>query len=134
MHTVLAAALSDLDAWVRDGTAPPEFPLLDTTGHGDNITVARNDLGIARGGIRTPIVDVPLATNVGVNSNSPDFCRVFGITKPFDKATLARLYPNGSADYVAAFDKSVEKAVTAGVWLKPEADNFKAAARQISFS
>jgi hypothetical protein len=132
MHAVLAAALSDLDAWVRDGTAPPEFPLLDTSGSGENIKVARNDLGIAQGGIRTPVVDVPLAANIGDNTNSPDFCRVFGRTKPFDRATLKRLYPHGSADYVAAFDKSADKAVAAGIWLKHEADHFKAAARKIA--
>jgi hypothetical protein len=133
MHAVLAAVLSDLVIWVRDGTAPPEFPLVETTGKGDGIEIVRDDLGIAKGGIRTPIVDVPLAANIGDDTNTPDFCRVFGHTKPFDAATLARLYPKGSADYVPAFDKSADKALKAGVWLEPEAKNFKAAARQVKF-
>jgi hypothetical protein len=133
MHAVLAAAMSDLDGWVRDGTAPPEFPLVNTTGHGDEIKVVRNSLGIAQGGIRTPIVDVPLAANIGDATNSPDFCRVFGRTQPFDAATLQKLYPRGKAQYVEEFDRSADKALEAGVWLPPEAKNFKAAARQVSF-
>jgi len=35
--------------------------------------------------------------------------------------------------YVEEFDKSVDQAVEAGVWLQPEATNFKAAARLVSF-
>jgi hypothetical protein len=133
MHAVLAPAMSDLDAWVRDGTPPPEFPLIETTGHGADIKVVRNSLGIAQGGIRTPIVAVPLAANIGDNTNSPDFCRVFGHTEPFDAATLAKLYPKGKAQYVDQFDKSADQAVKAGIWLEREAANFKAAARQVSF-
>ena len=63
----------------------------------------------------------------------PGFCRVFGQTKPFDAATLAKLYPHGSSDYVKAFDRAVTRAQKAGVWLEPEAKNFEAAARKISF-
>lgn len=132
-HAPLSAALSHLDAWIRDGTPPPEFPRLETTGDGDEARLERDAHGIAVGGVRTPIVEVPLALNVGDETNTPDFCRVFGYTRPFDDATLADLYPGGAGDYVEAFDPAVDHAVAAGIWLEPEADNFKAAARQISF-
>jgi hypothetical protein len=68
-------------------------------------TVARE------GRARTPIVEAPLAANVGDATNSPGFCRVFGHTHPSDAATLAKLYPKGSTDYVAAFDKATDQAV-----------------------
>jgi hypothetical protein len=71
-------ALSHLEAWVRDGPPPPEFPRLESSGEGDDFQLERDELGIALGGVRTPIVDVPLALNVGDESNSPAFCRVFG--------------------------------------------------------
>ena len=132
-HAVLAAALSHLEAWVRDGTAPPEFERIETTGDGEGIEIVRDELGIAQGGVRTPIVDVPLAVNVGDAGNTPDFCRVFGHTSPLDAATLARLYPEGSADYVDAFEEAADRAVEAGVWLEPEARNFTAAAGTIGF-
>jgi Alpha/beta hydrolase domain len=132
-YAPLQAVLSHLDTWVRNGTAPPKFPRIETTGSGDAIEIGRDQLGIAKGGVRTPIVRAPLAANVGDATNTPDFCRVFGHNRPFDAPTLAKLYPSGSADYVKAFDKAVNQAVKAGVWLKPEAENFRAAAEQISF-
>jgi hypothetical protein len=133
MYAVLEAAMAHLDAWVRDGTRPPEFERIKTEGHGKGIEIVRSELGIAEGGVRAPIVDVPLAANIGDNGVGPDFCRVFGHTKPFDAATLKKLYPGGKADYVAAFDASADHAVKAGVWLEPEAKNYKAAAQQVSF-
>jgi Alpha/beta hydrolase domain len=48
-HAVLMAALSHLDRWVRDGTAPPKVPRLKTTGSGETIELVRDELGIARG-------------------------------------------------------------------------------------
>ena len=52
---------------------------------------------------------------------------------PFDATTLAELYPNGEDDYVKAFDEAADKAVEEGFWLEPEAEHYKAAARQITF-
>ena len=78
-------------------------------------------------------MEVPLAANDGELNTGQTFCRLFGHTKPFDAATLAELYPNGSSDYIEAFDKAVDKAVKQGIWLKPDGESFKAAARQITF-
>jgi hypothetical protein len=132
-YAVVNAALARLERWVRTGTPPPSYPRIQTTGSGDAATVVRDEHGIAKGGLRTPIVEVPLATNDGEENSGPTFCRLFGHSKPFDAATLAALYPNGSADYVKAFDKAVDKAVKAGIWLRPEAEHFKTAASQITF-
>jgi hypothetical protein len=131
-YAPLQAALSLLDTWVRKGTYPPKFPRIETTGTGESIEAVRDELGIAKGGLRPPNIEVPLAANVGDATNTPGFCRVFGHTYPFDAATLAELYPNGSADYVKAFEKAADQAVKEGIWLKPEAENFKEASRQIS--
>jgi hypothetical protein len=131
-HAVLVAVFEHLEAWVRDGPAPKKYPRLDVSGSGDAIEAKRDELGIAEGGVRTPLVDVPLAANTGYATNMPDFCRVMGILQPFDAATLEELYPNGSADYVEAFEDAVDQAVRAGIWLEAEAENFKAAAREIT--
>jgi hypothetical protein len=58
---------------------------------------------------------------------------VFGRSYPFDNATLAELYPGGPEDYVEAFERAADETVEAGYWLEPEAENFKAAARKITF-
>jgi Alpha/beta hydrolase domain len=131
-YTVLNAAFVGIERWVRDGTPPKKWPRISATG-GENAVIERDEHGIARGGIRTPIVEVPLAANDGELNTGQTFCRLFGHTKPFDAATLAELYPNGSADYVAAFDKAVDKAVKQGIWVKADGESFKAAARQITF-
>ena len=47
-YAPLQAAMSDLDAWVSSGPAPPEFPEIQTTGTGAGIDIVRNDLGIAK--------------------------------------------------------------------------------------
>lgn len=133
MYASLQAALAHLESWVADGTAPPEFEFLDSTGTGEGIELERDDLGIATGGVRTPIVDVPLAANVGDANNTPGFCRVFGHSSPFDAATLAELYPAGADEYRDAFDEATDTAVADGVWLEPEAENFRAAAELIQF-
>jgi hypothetical protein len=129
MYASVQAALAHLETWVADGSAPPQFDPIDTTGSRAGIEVERDDLGIATGGVRTPIVEVPLAVNAGVDTNTPGFCRVFGTSSPFDATTIAELYPGGGADYVTAFDDAVDRAVADGVWLESEAERFRAAAR-----
>jgi hypothetical protein len=133
-YVVIMAALDTLDHWISTGTPPAKAPRLEVTSRGDEITIERDERVIARGGVRTPIVDVPIATNDGEVNSGQTFCRLFGHTIPFDAATLAELYPGGEADYVAAFDEAVDRAVEDGYWLEPEAEHYKAAARQITFT
>jgi hypothetical protein len=131
-HAVFEAALAALDAWVRDGTSPPRAPRMKTAGRGPDATIERDDMGIARGGVRTPIVDVPLAANDGEENPGGGTCGLFGRTRPFDAATLAELYPNGHDQYVERFDQAADQTVEAGFWLEPEAESYKAAARQVT--
>ncbi len=125
MFAVLNAALFQLERWVRDGTPAPKAPRLETTRNGKDIK--RDEHDIARGGIRTPLVDVPIATNSGAKNRGGSFCSLFGRTVPFDAATLADLYPTHDA-YVEAFDASADEAVKAGFWTEIDAEQFKAAA------
>jgi hypothetical protein len=128
-YLVLNAAYTHLEQWVRDGTLPPKSPRIDVT-VGTPTTVHRDQHGNALGGIRTPLLEAPIATLRGDGSSGPTasrFCGLYGTTAPFDAATLASLYPT-HADYVAKFDKATDRAVKAGFILAPEAKNLKAAA------
>lgn len=129
-HEVIQAALHHLVAWVDGGEAPPPGAAIELTDD-EETTIARDDLGIALGGVRHPMVDVPIATISGdppggatiedVTGGSSGVCVLFGTTVPFDQQTLADLY--GTADdYVAAFTASAAEAVAAGVLLQPDAD------------
>ncbi len=131
---VLSAATKHLDRWVTDGAPPPKAPRLKTsttkTGRGDTPKIVRDAQGNAVGGIRTPLVDVPLAALTGEPNTGGLLCSLFGTTVPFDPTTVAALYPT-HADYVREFDASADATTKAGFWLQPEADNFKAAAQQL---
>ncbi len=132
-QAVVRAALVQLERWINGGKPPTKYAAIKTTGSGKTVVFVRDANGIARGGVRTPIADVPIAANNGNNNTPAGTCRLDGTGVPFDAATLARLYPNGSADYIKAFNASADKAVKAGIWLKPDAKNWKAAAAQITF-
>lgn len=132
-YAVIIAALDALDGWIQTGKAPARAPRLEATSDGDSLTIERDEHGIAVGGIRTPVVDVPIATNDGELNIGQTFCRLFGHTIPFDAATLAELYPNGEAEYVAAFEESADATVASGYWLDVEAEHWKAAAATITF-
>ncbi len=132
---VVVAALAGLEKWVRDGTPPPSAARLELTGSGDNINIARDAHGIAVGGVRTPLVDVPVVRNTGeVNTGASPFCAAFGTSSAFDATTLAQLYPHGGSDYVAAFAKDADQTVKAGFWLASSARNWKAAAAAVAFN
>jgi hypothetical protein len=90
MHHVTAAVYDHLVRWVEHGKPPPTAPPLEFNEDG---TKARDELGLAKGGIRLSQVEVPIALNTGDNSGET-FCRLFGTYQPFDQATLDELYKN----------------------------------------
>jgi hypothetical protein len=121
---VLRAAVHALRAWVVDGTSPPESPRLEVDGE----ALARDERGIALGGIRTAAVDAPISVLSGeAAADQSIICMLFGSTTPFDAATLAELYPTHD-DYVAAVTSATEAAVDAGFLLQPDADRVVATA------
>jgi len=115
-HYVGQAALDALVAWAAGGPPPPTAPRLELDAE-QHLVPAEH--GIARGGIRTPWVDVPTATLSGVGQTGEGFAVLAGRTDPFDRQTLDRLYPGGRADYLARFAKSLDAAIAAG-FLRPE--------------
>jgi hypothetical protein len=125
-YAVEQAALYHLDRWVRRGVTPPGAPRLAVDA-GPTPTIKRDEYGNALGGIRTPLVDVPIATIRGDGNLGPTPCPNFGSTAPFDDATLASLYPSHAA-YVAKFNRATDAAATRGFLLRPEAKSLKTAA------
>jgi hypothetical protein len=119
-HELLQAAVHHLVAWVAEDTEPPTAPRLELADN-DPPTIARDERGIALGGIRSPLVDVPVAVLSGdMVEGATGFCSLFGSTTPFDAAALAELYPTADL-YVQAFTESANEAVKAGFLLEPDA-------------
>jgi hypothetical protein len=115
-HYIGLAALDALVAWAAGGPVPPQAPRLELDADG---RLASGEHGIARGGIRTPWVDVPTATLSGLGQSGEGFAMLAGRTDPFDRQTLERLYPGGLADYLDRFAQSLDAAIAAG-FLRPE--------------
>jgi hypothetical protein len=120
-HYVLNAALAHLEAWVRGGSTPPGAERFETTG-GESPDLVLDELGNVRGGVRTPWVDVPVAVLSGLGQRGAMFTVLFGVTRPFDGAQLGRLYPNGRRQYLTAFERSLDEAITSGFLLAADRD------------
>jgi len=127
-HYVLNAALQHLDRWLRDGSPPPEAPRLEAT-DAMATKLVRDELGIVRGGIRTPWVDAPSAVLSGDSPGGDGFTFLFGRTKALDEATLGRLYPGGAEEHLRRFEAATAAAVAAGFLLEADADEIRALAR-----
>lgn len=111
MHVVAKAAFHALKAWLEKGAPPVIAPRIDVS---PGPVIKRNADGIALGGIRTPPVDVPVATLSGAPSANPStICLLVGSTKPFTAAQLTALYPS-RADYLKRFNASADAAIKAG--------------------
>ena len=110
-HTyVLRAAVNALDNWIRTGEAPASRPLLDI----NNGAFALDAKGNATGGIRTPQVDVPVATLSGLGQTGSAFCGLFGTTVTPPAGTFAQwALPNGrdafNSTWIASLDDAVSK-------------------------
>jgi hypothetical protein len=66
--------------------------------------------------VRTAANDIPIAALSGDSADSSILCLFFGSTRPFDHATLRRLYPTKAA-YLAAFGRATDKAIASGYLL-----------------
>jgi len=89
-HYVMHTAVRRLWKWMRrPGSPPPSSPSISIDAAGQ---VVRDRFGNALGGIRTPQLDVPVATLSGFGNTPAGFCGLFGTTQAFTPDQLAGLY------------------------------------------
>ncbi len=111
-HYVGQAGVEALDRWAAGGEPPPAAPRLELTA--DGAACAVDELGNAKGGVRTPWVDAPTAVLSGLGQSGGAFGFLFGTTQPFDAPKLAALYPGGAADYLVRFASALDGAIAGG--------------------
>jgi hypothetical protein len=144
MGQVAAAAFAALSKWAVGGKAPPIAPKLDITqvnkGPKQSV-VARNEDGLAQGGIQLASQAAPTQINLGVNAPSKaaldsgihgeaigaGACVRWGPSTDMSVARLKALYPS-HADYVAKVKKVTDDNVAKGFLLKADGDAQIAAA------
>lgn len=115
---VNGAALRAMRDWVTDGTEPAQaepFEVVDDA-------LVRDEHGNVIGGVRTPQLDVPVATLTGEGA------ALSGRTIPFDEATLTKMYPTHDA-YVSAFSTATTRAIDAGFMLADDEARINAEAQ-----
>jgi hypothetical protein len=131
-HEVAQAAFVAFLHWVDTGTPPPSptpFTLATTAPP----ELALDAHGNVVGGVRTPAVDVPVATLSGAPpAGASTLCGLFGSTVPFSPATLVALYGSKSA-YLAAYATALDRAIAAGYVLPTDRAPLLAQAAQVSF-
>jgi hypothetical protein len=108
------AALHHLKRWVDGGAPAPSQPLIEFSG--ERPEVVRDEHGIARGGIRLPQAEVPVATNSSIPVTNDFAGSLRGSNQPFGKSKLDALYGSESK-YLARFEQAAQHAVEAGVLL-----------------
>jgi hypothetical protein len=110
MSYTFHAAFMNLDTWVRKGIAPPKAPPIEITGTGRDAKVTLDRYGNALGGVRSPYVDVPVATLVPNAAGPMGTCRQLGYNVPFGFSKLDSMY--GSAkNYAAKVNQDVDRLV-----------------------
>ncbi|MGH2756801.1 MAG: alpha/beta hydrolase domain-containing protein [Actinomycetota bacterium] len=126
---IWSSALVTLDRWVRTGVAPDPMPRIKR----DKDGVAFDEFGMMKGGVRTPIIDVPIASYFAGVTMPPtsDPCGMVGgaialsgTTRVFTGEQLAKLYPTPK-DYLKKFYAATEEAAGNGSILPADADRLR---------
>jgi hypothetical protein len=115
------AAFSNLDQWVRKGTAPPMASRVEVK----EGALVMDEFGHALGGVRSPYVDAPVATYI-TSSPGPGTCFELGHAIAFDAARVDSLY-GSQKKYASKVAESVERMVKARFLTESDAKKLKAA-------
>ncbi|MGO9856053.1 MAG: alpha/beta hydrolase domain-containing protein [Acidimicrobiales bacterium] len=116
---VVDAALHHVNVWAQGGAAPPVQPRIEFSG--DPPEIVRDGNGIARGGIRLPVVEVPIAHNSALQQSPDVFSRLVGYHEPFPPEKVRALYGTRAA-YVERYEEAARAAVAASVILPRDVD------------
>ena len=103
----IRSALDNLKQWAKNGVIPPKAERLEMQGEYPDTDFVLDEHGNAKGGIRNPYVDVPVAA----------YCWD-GTIAPFDLEKLKALYPT-QASYISKVAKCCTK-LCRERWLLPE--------------
>jgi hypothetical protein len=118
------AALHGLQHWMEGGESPPHQPRLEK--YGDPPILPRDDHGNARGGIRWPDVEAPLATHVGIGP-ARGLEVLMGRTIPFALDEIRALYGTRER-WLDRVREALDNLVETGVVLPDDAASLLVAA------
>ena len=121
---LVRGAYHNLTVWARKGIKPPRAPGIKLDA---KLEIVRDANGNALGGLRSPYIDVPVASHTGYLS-AGGFGGVTGAKRAFSAEKLKALYLD-QASFAAKFGAATDR-LLAGRWISPEdAAAMKAAAK-----
>jgi hypothetical protein len=120
------AAAVNLKRWVTDGIAPPHA---DRFQYDANNQLVLDQYGNAVGGLRSPYLDVPIATYHTGISNGIFTCIVLGDKVPFSEQLLQQLYPD-HGNYVNQVVQDAQNLFKDGFLLQHDLSKIKVQAAQ----
>ncbi|USX45729.1 alpha/beta hydrolase domain-containing protein [Dietzia kunjamensis] len=122
---VVRAALRHLVSWVAGGARPPGAPPVEL----DDDEVVPGDLGIGRGGVRTPAVEAPVERLVGAPyPQSAPFCMLLGRTEEVAEEQLRQRW-SGRDEYLRAYEEATDRLIAEGFLLADDRAEILADAR-----
>ncbi len=131
-HKFLAqAALHALVRWCAEGTPPPAAARIELASEHPP-AIARDPAGVAIGGVRTPVVDVPVVVLSGEGPPGRPLGWLAGSTTPLPADELLRRYGD-RAGYLRAFTGSLDAAISAGFLLAAHREELLAQAEAVTF-
>jgi len=108
-------ALQHLIDWSLEGRTPPRADYIEVNA-GPPRAIVFDEVGNARGGVRTPHLDVPIYRYVAPNVNVPGtLCNQSGRQERLAEDVLRELYSN-EGRYVSAFNRRLMELVREGWW------------------
>ena len=127
---VCRAALRHLISWVGGVARPPAAPPVELDDDGEVVAGDPDiDLGIGRGGVRTPAVEAPVERLVGSPyPHSAPFCMLLGRTEEVPAEELRRRW-SGREEYLRAYTEATDRLIGEGFLLADDREEILADAR-----
>ena len=139
LEAYMSVALYHLLRWVDQGIVPPRADriLIDRNRNNDGSLMALDEHGNAKGGIRNPYVDMPVAKYTARNTAAPTngnalLCGLSVYTTAIPKAELKKMYGSKS-NYVKKVDARLKELEKAGWSLPVYHDLILADAKAVDF-
>jgi hypothetical protein len=118
-----ARAMSEaIERYLADGTLPPSAPRMERDASGE---LVRDADGLAKGGLRHPFIEVPVAYNSG------EGCVLWGIYEPWSAEKVRSRYPT-HCDYVTKLTAWADQQAAARFLIPADRDD--AVAKAVAFS
>lgn len=121
------ATFANIDRWVRDGVPAPRAERLALRNPGtEQAEFVFDEYGNAVGGVRSPFLEVPVAT-YRAKAPGPGVCGNLLRIEPFDWSRLESLYGSHDA-YVSKLTETVDRLAQQGWLTSTDAEQIKSAA------